>query len=57
MALGTVTLLVEAVNQMGYLFGAMPESSLFVLLVVGGVVWLIIQVPIILFSYRAYRRT
>ncbi|KPV64562.1 MAG: hypothetical protein AOA66_0095 [Candidatus Bathyarchaeota archaeon BA2] len=33
-----------------------PESPEFGLVVVGGAIWLIIQIPIIVFSYRAYRK-
>ena len=33
-----------------------PGSPEFRLTVVGGAIWLIIQIPIIIFSYRAYRK-
>lgn len=55
--LGIIVISYEAKNQINFITGTMPEGSLFVLLVIGGVIWLIIQIPIIIFSYRAYHKS
>ncbi len=54
LVLGTIILVAETVDLLRYISGSMPEGPLFNLLIIGGVVWLIIQIPIIIFSYRAY---
>ncbi|MFQ6086099.1 MAG: hypothetical protein ACE5OY_07555 [Candidatus Bathyarchaeia archaeon] len=57
MVWGIVIIIVRVIITVRLITGPMPEPQAFEMLVIGGTIWLIIQIPIIVFSYRAYRKS